>query len=161
MKYKPYPKYKDSGIEWLGKIPEGWMIKRIDWCYKHNLKSIDTNEFRDFKVFHYSIPSVQSIRDGFYQNGNELESAKQLITKKTLLISKLNPRMKTIIIAYPREILTICSGEFVPLIGEDYDIEYGYFIFYSKKVSSFLSSIVQSVTKSHQRIKPMDIWQIW
>lgn len=21
---KPYPKYKDSGIEWLGKIPEGW-----------------------------------------------------------------------------------------------------------------------------------------
>lgn len=24
MKYKPYPKYKDSGVEWLGEIPEGW-----------------------------------------------------------------------------------------------------------------------------------------
>ena len=24
MKYKPYPKYKDSGVEWLGAIPEEW-----------------------------------------------------------------------------------------------------------------------------------------
>ncbi len=29
MKLKPYPKYKDSGVEWIGKIPEGWEIKRI------------------------------------------------------------------------------------------------------------------------------------
>lgn len=26
---KPYPKYKDSGIEWIGDIPEHWDIKRI------------------------------------------------------------------------------------------------------------------------------------
>ena len=25
-KYKPYPKYKDSGVEWLGQVPEGWKI---------------------------------------------------------------------------------------------------------------------------------------
>lgn len=24
MKYKPYPSYKDSGVEWLGQLPEGW-----------------------------------------------------------------------------------------------------------------------------------------
>jgi len=24
MKLKPYPKYKDSGIQWIGEIPEGW-----------------------------------------------------------------------------------------------------------------------------------------
>ncbi|MBF0537201.1 MAG: restriction endonuclease subunit S [Nitrospirae bacterium] len=24
---KPYPKYKESGIEWLGEIPEGWEVK--------------------------------------------------------------------------------------------------------------------------------------
>jgi type I restriction enzyme S subunit len=22
--YRPYPKYKDSGVEWLGEVPEGW-----------------------------------------------------------------------------------------------------------------------------------------
>lgn len=26
MNLKPYPKYKDSGIEWLGEIPEGWKV---------------------------------------------------------------------------------------------------------------------------------------
>jgi len=24
QKYKPYPKYKDSGVEWLGRVPEHW-----------------------------------------------------------------------------------------------------------------------------------------
>ena len=26
---KPYPKYRESGIEWLGKIPEGWEVKPL------------------------------------------------------------------------------------------------------------------------------------
>lgn len=26
MSFKPYPKYKDSGVEWLGKVPEHWEV---------------------------------------------------------------------------------------------------------------------------------------
>lgn len=26
---KPYPAYKDSGVEWIGDIPEGWEVKRV------------------------------------------------------------------------------------------------------------------------------------
>jgi len=26
---KPYPKYKDSGVEWIGEVPEGWGVKKI------------------------------------------------------------------------------------------------------------------------------------
>ncbi len=29
MKLKPYPEYKDSGIKWVGKIPEGWEVHRL------------------------------------------------------------------------------------------------------------------------------------
>ena len=29
MKLKPYPKCKDSGVQWIGKIPEGWEVKRL------------------------------------------------------------------------------------------------------------------------------------
>lgn len=28
-KYKAYPEYKDSGVEWLGEIPAHWSVKRI------------------------------------------------------------------------------------------------------------------------------------
>jgi type I restriction enzyme, S subunit len=36
---KPYPKYKDSGVEWLGEIPEHWNIKRLKF-----LSDIQTGE---------------------------------------------------------------------------------------------------------------------
>jgi len=30
-KYIPYSAYKDSGIEWLGAIPQHWEVKKIKW----------------------------------------------------------------------------------------------------------------------------------
>ncbi|MCL4526757.1 MAG: restriction endonuclease subunit S [Gammaproteobacteria bacterium] len=29
MKLRAYPKYKDSGVEWLGDVPEGWGVSAI------------------------------------------------------------------------------------------------------------------------------------
>jgi type I restriction enzyme S subunit len=29
MSFQSYPKYKDSGVEWLGEVPEEWEVKRI------------------------------------------------------------------------------------------------------------------------------------
>jgi type I restriction enzyme, S subunit len=31
MRLPPYPKYKPSGIEWLGEVPEHWTVDRIKW----------------------------------------------------------------------------------------------------------------------------------
>ncbi len=28
-RYQPYPAYKDSGVEWLGEVPEHWAVERI------------------------------------------------------------------------------------------------------------------------------------
>lgn len=28
---RKYEKYKDSGVEWIGEIPEGWEIKKIKY----------------------------------------------------------------------------------------------------------------------------------
>lgn len=33
-KYQPYPAYKDSGTQWLGKIPEHWSAKRCKHLFK-------------------------------------------------------------------------------------------------------------------------------
>ena len=32
-KYKPYPKYKDSGVEWLGQVPKEWPVIRVGYGY--------------------------------------------------------------------------------------------------------------------------------
>lgn len=31
MKWKPYPNYKESGVEWLGAVPEGWRTIAVKW----------------------------------------------------------------------------------------------------------------------------------
>lgn len=30
-KYKTYPEYRDSGVEWLGEIPYGWKVNRVKY----------------------------------------------------------------------------------------------------------------------------------
>jgi len=33
-KYKPYPKYKESGVAWLGEVPEGWEMTKFKYIGK-------------------------------------------------------------------------------------------------------------------------------
>ena len=45
---KPYPKYKDSGVEWIGKMPEGWSVLRLKWvCNFLYGKSLSAQERED------------------------------------------------------------------------------------------------------------------
>ncbi len=47
--WKPYPAYKDSGVEWLGKVPEEWKVQKLKHIAKVNLSNVDkkTNEGED------------------------------------------------------------------------------------------------------------------
>ncbi len=42
-KWKSYPAYKDSGVEWLGEIPEHWEVKRLQFDCKINPKGDSLN----------------------------------------------------------------------------------------------------------------------
>lgn len=41
MKLKPYPAYKDSGVEWLDEIPNGWSVKPLKFISELRLSNID------------------------------------------------------------------------------------------------------------------------
>jgi len=38
---KPYPAYKDSGVEWLGEIPEHWDLRRLKTVAAIQLSNVD------------------------------------------------------------------------------------------------------------------------
>lgn len=40
-RWKPYPAYKDSGVEWLGMVPEGWEVKRLKYVATNTTSSVD------------------------------------------------------------------------------------------------------------------------
>lgn len=41
MRARPYPKYKPSGIEWLGEVPEHWEVKRLKGAATYWVSNVD------------------------------------------------------------------------------------------------------------------------
>ncbi len=54
MEKQKYPEYKDSGIEWLGEVPEHWEIDRLKWVLS-SLESGQRESGIDWETDHLSI----------------------------------------------------------------------------------------------------------
>jgi type I restriction enzyme S subunit len=78
MKLKPYPKYKNSGIQWIGKIPEEWEVNRLksfipyiingQWGEEPNGDGFDMIVLRvaDFGEFNFNLVkelTMRSVKD--------------------------------------------------------------------------------------------------
>lgn len=63
--YKPYPAYKDSGVEWLGKVPKHWGTKKIKYLFKlkgGGTPSTTEEEFWDGDVPWVSAKDMKAFR---------------------------------------------------------------------------------------------------
>ena len=147
--------------QWLSDLPADWIEKRADFLCGPYRVAVDPDTFGDNLVAHYSIPQVQETGGPLIEPASDIDSSKLQINAPTLLVSKLNPRKKTICIAEPHsEYPTLASGEFVAIHSEEIDRRYAYYLWCSEKVTDRLSAIVQSVTRSHQRVNPADILKL-
>ena len=50
MKYKTYPRYKDSGVEWLGEIPEGWEARRLGFYFSERREKVSDKDYPALSV---------------------------------------------------------------------------------------------------------------
>lgn len=61
-RYKPYPAYKESGVEWLGQVPAHWTVSKVKWEFEivlgKMLQSAPCNA-DDIEVSYYKAISVQ------------------------------------------------------------------------------------------------------
>ncbi|MFI5133401.1 MAG: restriction endonuclease subunit S [Chitinophagales bacterium] len=161
LQMTPYTKYKPSGIDWIGEIPEHWELLRGDALFDINKEGVETKDLKGKCWMHYSIPAVQEFGTGILEEGDNLDSNKLRIRGGELLISKLNPRKETIVIVKHDEYDKICSGEFVVLIPKKIQLTFAYYLYKSNITKERICSTVQSATKSHQRANPDDIYKIW
>lgn len=88
MDFKSYPNYKNSGVEWLGVIPEHWQQKPI-WSLFSRVKRVNhPNEpllsvYRDYGV----IPKAS--RDDNHNRASEDLTPYQLVRPNDLVINKM------------------------------------------------------------------------
>ncbi|MEI6705888.1 MAG: restriction endonuclease subunit S [Methylococcales bacterium] len=45
MKYQAYSSYKDSGVEWLGVVPEHWQVKRLRFIATYKNSNVDKKSY--------------------------------------------------------------------------------------------------------------------
>ena len=155
---KPYPRMKDSSIEWLEEMPSHWEACRACHRMKPRKRPVDPDEISEEQIFHYSIPNVQRLGGGGIEAGSSIDSTKILVDRTLLLVSKLNPRKSSIALAMPdQQLTTLASGEFVALEPSDCLGSFAQYLYESEPVRQELSSRVASATKSHQRCSPEDI----
>lgn len=163
MSYGPYPQYKNLDVEWLSEVPAHWCETRLKNVTNTHRFSLSPSYFGELEVFHYSIPLVQSTGTGAIEPGEEIDSNKLVIKEEQVLLSKLNPRKSTVVIAKPyAELLTLASTEFVPVLAVPGKTQLHFleYLINSEEIRQCLDSQVTSVTRSHQRVSPEEIFKI-
>ncbi len=49
-KYKPYSSYKDSGVEWLGLLPESWEARRLGFYFSERREKVSDKDYPALSV---------------------------------------------------------------------------------------------------------------
>lgn len=156
-------KYKNSGVEWIGEIPEHWKKTRIKNLFSNADEQVSKENIQaQDEVNHYSIPAFDENCSPEIVKGEEVSSGKKIVRNGQILFSKLNcwkPRVWQIL-GIDETKFNIGSTEFVVLNPwSENQIErkfYGY-VLGSKNFIEELTTNLKSVTNSHQRIQPYEL----
>lgn len=100
-------KKKDSGIEWIGEIPEGWEVKRLKFASRNRIQKYTS----DYGILNYfALENIESQSGRFIETENEYDISQSLICKKNdVVFGKLRPYLAKV---YKVNELCCCSGEF-------------------------------------------------
>lgn len=137
----------------------GWRRVRLDHVAHVQRNPVDPKSLADDLVHYYSIPALEETGEAATTPPSRIESGKLKLVGDEVLISKLNPRKARVVEVQAHPTLPIlCSGEFVALQPKDgIDRRFLYWLLTSEKTRQDLNGAVQSVTRSHQRVRPEEI----
>jgi type I restriction enzyme S subunit len=97
-KWQPYPTYKDSGVEWLGEIPEHWEVKRL----KFNAPYSNTRfSNKPDNLTYIGLENIESGTGRLLINEpiENVDSTVSYFNKGDILFGKLRPYLAKVIIA--------------------------------------------------------------
>lgn len=96
----PNVRKKDSGIEWIGKIPESWKISKIKYQTEINKRSLGESTDKSLNIKYIDIGSVDSngkIKNiENYSYGKAPSRAKRILIKGDTIVSTVRTYLKSI-----------------------------------------------------------------
>ncbi len=111
MKFKTYPSYKDSGVEWMGEVPESWETKRLKFSV--GLRA-DKLQAINSELSYIGLENIESWTGKFLTNDStfEAEGASNCFKIGDVLFGKLRPYLAK---AFLTKTEGLCSSEFLVL----------------------------------------------
>ncbi|MDP8050884.1 restriction endonuclease subunit S [Pasteurella atlantica] len=98
---------KESGIEWLGEIPEHWEVRKLKYLALSVSEKIESNN-SDFQYI--GMENIESFSGKIITNNLEVEGLSNMFNQGDVLFGKLRPYLAKV---YLCEEQGICSTEFL------------------------------------------------
>ena len=129
-KYKTYEKYKPSGVEWLGEIPEHWEVRRLKSAISSVINGVwgnepqdDENDFVCIRVadFNYDLLSISSEKLTV-RNIERSQLSSRRLDKDDLLVEKSGGgENQTVgrVVSYNLSLSAVCSNFIARLTTSD------------------------------------------
>ena len=107
----PYPAYKPSGVEWLGKVPAHWEVARLKG---HVANITDQTSERSFDEIYIALEHVESWTGGLSDAGDDVNFDSQVkrFQAGDVLFGKLRPYLAKVTSPGRNG---VCVGEFLVL----------------------------------------------
>src|SRR5690625_2632204 len=109
---KPYPEYKDCGIEWVGEIPKEWDISKIKYLSKINQSKLSDKTDDTYEIKYIDIGSVDSTGSISIETmnfGDAPSRARRILNKGDIIISTVRTYLRAIATIEHQENNLICS----------------------------------------------------
>lgn len=137
----PDVKMRDSGIEWLGQVPEHWGIRKLKFCVTQNSNDLNL-EGIDRNVFKVALENIDKWTGKYIKSESSLfEGEGKYFKKGDVLFNKLRPYLAK---AYIPDTEGICVGEFL-VFTPNKEILESQFLFQRLMTTEFIE-IVNSST---------------
>jgi type I restriction enzyme, S subunit len=138
-KWKPYPAYKDSGVEWLGEFPEHWKVKRLKYAAPSSTAKL-TEKPNDLPYLGLENIESQTGRLLLETPTENVESTVGVFNRGNVLFGKLRPYLAKAVCV---DFSGVCTTEL--LVLQPSIIVNGKFLFYRLLSEDFIK-LVNSLT---------------
>lgn len=115
MSRKQYPKYKPSGVAWLGEVPEGWEVKRLKYQVSINDETLPETTDPDHEMLYVDISSVDPTKGIVNKETHIFENApsraRRVVRDGDTIVSTVRTYLRAISpVKEPEENLIVSTG---------------------------------------------------
>ena len=160
---QPYPKYKPSGVEWLGDIPSHWETQKLKFCSAMNGQTLSENTDPNLTISYVDIGSVSQGRieqTKTFLFRNAPSRARRVARKGDTIISTVRTYLKAIAHVGENDAKNIFSTGFC-VLSPNKKFHKRYFSYFSQS-APFVNEIVSySKGVSFPAITPVELGNLF